>query len=166
MLSRLSHRCGNSDICREQGIDIFRAFDSFRSRFKRPRDHERDWKSDCDQHDHQTHNPVWDFQERKDLRRNLCDDPPDHGISDRHLVNIASLELSEKASRVHSGIPASKRSTSFWKRGSSRNGSRRLSILTLPNKPCSKISRSLKLCSSKRNASSLSPSARCTIAKG
>src|SRR6266513_3102259 len=54
------------------------------------------------------------------------------------LVNIAPFQLGEEVSRVHSGIPASKRSTSFWKRGSLRRGSRRLSILMLPNKPCSK----------------------------
>src|SRR5439155_7880460 len=74
--------------------------------------------------------------------------------------NVAPFQLGEEVCRVHSGIPASKRSTSFWKRGSLRRGSRRLSILMLPNKPCSKMSRSAKLFSSKRKASSFSPSAR------
>src|SRR6266480_7619916 len=106
------------------------------------------------------------MQRRDNRRRDLYDQPTDHRVSDRDLVNVAPLQLGEEASRVHSGIPASKRSTSFWKRGLSRNGSRRLSILMLPNKPCSKMSRSAKLFSSKRKASSFSPSARLTIAKG
>src|SRR5260221_13772859 len=106
------------------------------------------------------------MQRRDNGRRDLYDQPTNDRVCDGDLINIAPLQLGEEASRVHSGIPASKRSTSFWKRGLSRNGSRRLSILMLPNKPCSKTSRSPKLCSSKRNASSLSPSARCTIAKG
>ena len=67
--------------------------------------------------------------------RFLRDYPADNGVSDRDLVNIPPLQLDEEVSRVHSGMPASKRSTSFWKRGSLRSGSRRLSILMLPNKP-------------------------------
>src|SRR5437870_2780742 len=106
------------------------------------------------------------MQRRDNGCRDLYDQPTNDRVRDGDFVNIAPLQLGEEISRVHSGIPASKRSTSFWKRGLSRKGSRRLSILTLPNKPWSKTSRSAKLCSSKRNASSLSPSARCTIAKG
>src|SRR5205823_10305877 len=139
---------------------------SFWSQFKRPRDDKRDRKPDHDYEHDQSHGPIRNLEKRKHLGRDLYEQPPNNRVCDRNLVNVAPLQFGEKASRVHSGIPASKRSTSFWKRGSSRNGSRRLSILMLPNKPCSKTSRSAKLCSSKRNASSLSPSARCTIAKG
>src|SRR5438477_6988256 len=100
------------------------------------------------------------MQRWDDGRRDLYDQPTDDCVSDRDLVNVAPLQLGEEVCRVHSGIPASKRSTSFWKRGSLRRGFRRLSILMLPNKPCSKMSRSAKLFSSKRKASSFSPSAR------
>src|SRR5256886_16619504 len=105
------------------------------------------------------------MQRRDNGRRDLYDQPTNNRVRDRHFVNIAPLQFGEEASRVHSGIPASKRSTSFWKRGLSRNGSRRLSILMLPNKPCSKTSGSTKLGSGKRNASPLSRTARGKIAE-
>ena len=57
-------------------FDIFRAFQSLRRQFKRPRDNERDRKSDYNcQHD-QSHRPVRNFEERKNLRRNLTSSQP------------------------------------------------------------------------------------------
>ena len=55
------------------GVGNFRAFDPFWSRFKRPRDDERNWKPNCDQNDHEADDPVRNFEERKNLRRNLRD---------------------------------------------------------------------------------------------
>ena len=77
-------------------IDIFGSLDPFRSRFKSPRDHQRNWKTDCDQHDHQTNDPVWNFEERKNLRRNLSNDPAHNRVRDRDLVNVAPPQLSEE----------------------------------------------------------------------
>ena len=54
-------RC-NSDICREQGIDVFRALQSFRGQFECPRNDKRDWKTDRDQRNHQPHNPIWNLE--------------------------------------------------------------------------------------------------------
>ena len=82
-------RIENDTAALMRGIGDFSAFDSFRCRFKRPRDHKRDRKADRDQYDHQTHNPVRDFQKRKYLRSDLCDQPSDDGISDGYFVNVA-----------------------------------------------------------------------------
>ena len=59
-------------------IDIFRALDSFRRQLECPSDHQRDWKSndDCD-HD-ESHRPVGNFEERKNLCRDLDDQPTDN----------------------------------------------------------------------------------------
>ena len=77
-------------------IDIFRAFDSFRSELKGPGDDECDWESDRDQRDDQAHDPIWDLQERENLGGNLNQEPADNRIGDRNFINVAPLELGEK----------------------------------------------------------------------
>ena len=52
-------------------IDVFRALQSLRSQFKRPRDHERDRKPNHNCEHDQSHRPVWNFEERKNLCSNL-----------------------------------------------------------------------------------------------
>src|SRR5207253_8362213 len=100
-------------------IDIFRAFDSFRSELKGPSDDERDRESSRDQYDHQPHDPSWNLQERENLGGNLNQEPADNRIGDRNFINIASLQLGEEILDLHSGFS----SQSFWKRGSFRSGS-------------------------------------------
>src|SRR6478752_3867378 len=63
--------------------DIFRSLDSFRRQFKCPGDNERDWESDRNHYDDQSHDPVRNLQERKDLRRNLDYKPADNGVGHR-----------------------------------------------------------------------------------
>jgi hypothetical protein len=57
-------------------IDIFRSLQSFGRELERPRNDERDWESDRNGYDHQPHNPIGNFQEWKDLRRNLIESQP------------------------------------------------------------------------------------------
>src|SRR6266566_7799505 len=82
-------------------VGNFCALDSLWSYFKRPRDHESDRKTDRDQSDDQSHNPVRNFQERKDLGRNLDKQPANDRIRDCDLVNVATLQFTEKGLRVH-----------------------------------------------------------------
>src|SRR5439155_13934729 len=44
----------------------------------------RDWKPDRGQHDHQSHDPIRNLQERENLRSNLNQKPADDGVSDRN----------------------------------------------------------------------------------
>jgi hypothetical protein len=43
-----------------------------------------------------------DFKKRKDLRRDLNQQPRHDRVSNRHLVDMAPLQLSEEVFRVHS----------------------------------------------------------------
>jgi len=61
----------------------------FRRELECPGENEGNRKADRDQHDHQPHDPIWNLQEREDLRGNLNHEPADNRISDRNLVNVA-----------------------------------------------------------------------------
>ena len=80
------------------------ALDSLRSYFKRPCEDECDWKCDCDQRDHKAHDPIWNLQKWKDLSRNLNQEPSNNRVCDRHLVNVASLQLGKEIAIGHSII--------------------------------------------------------------
>src|SRR5690349_2604822 len=71
--------------------DILRSLDSSRRQFKRPCNNERHWKPDRDQGDDQSHDPVWNFQEWKNLRGDLDQQPTDDRVSDGYFVNVAPL---------------------------------------------------------------------------
>src|SRR5439155_10407240 len=60
-----------------------------------------DRKSDDDECDDQPHHPVRNFQERKNLRRNLNEQPSNNGIRDRNFVNVAPLQLGEEIVLIH-----------------------------------------------------------------
>src|SRR5712692_7782579 len=83
-------------------IDIFRALDSFRREFECPGKNQRHRKSDNEQQHDQTHCPVRNFKERKNLTRDLHQQPCDNCIGDRNFVDMAPLQLSEEVFRVHS----------------------------------------------------------------
>src|SRR6266536_1934685 len=107
-------------------IDIFRALDSFRREFKRPGKNHRHGKSDNEQQHYKTHRPIRNFEERKNLTRDLHQQPCDDCVGDRNFVNVASLQLSEEILRVHGDDPffgAKTLVTSSSKRGSPRSGS-------------------------------------------
>src|SRR6266566_8579590 len=84
------------------GIRHFSALNSSRRQFKRPRDYQRNRKSDNEQQHHKTHGPIWNFEERKNLTRDLHQEPRHDCVSDRDLVNVASLQLREEVIWVHS----------------------------------------------------------------
>jgi len=86
---------------RRRKIDIFRALQTFGGELERPRDNERDGKSDYDHEHDQSDRPIRNFKKRKDLRCNLNEQPSNNGISDRNLVNVAPLEFGEKVLKVH-----------------------------------------------------------------
>jgi hypothetical protein len=82
-------------------IDIFRALDSFRRKFKCPGKNHGHRKSDNEQQHHKAHCPIRNLEERKNLTRDLHQQPRHHAISDRNFVNVASLQFSEEVLRVH-----------------------------------------------------------------
>src|SRR4029453_9525335 len=76
--------------------DIFRSLDPFRRQFKCPSDNERDWESDRDEDDDQSHDPVRNLEEWKNLRRDLNYQPTDNRVRDGNLVDIPSFQLGEE----------------------------------------------------------------------
>jgi len=86
---------------RRRRIDIFSALDSFRRDLERPSEHERDRKTDDDQEDEQTNDPVRNAENRQYLRESLSESPPSHEVRDRNFVNVAPLQLGEKVPRIH-----------------------------------------------------------------
>src|SRR5438046_25042 len=82
-------------------IDIFRALDSLRCQLKCPSDYQRHGKSDDEQQHHQTHRPIGNLKERKNLTRDLHQQPRHDTVSDRNLVNIPPLQFGKKILWVH-----------------------------------------------------------------
>ena len=76
--------------------DIFRSLDSFRRQFKRPCNNERDWKPDRHQDNDQSHDPIWNLEEWKNLCRDLDYKPTDNRVGDGNLVDIPSFQLGEE----------------------------------------------------------------------
>src|SRR6266581_4030878 len=107
-------------------IDIFCALDPLRRELECPRENHRHRKSDDEQQHHKTHGPIRNLEERKNLTRDLHQQPCDDCVGDRNFVNVASLQLSEEILRVHGDDPffgAKTLVTSSSKRGSPRSGS-------------------------------------------
>jgi len=83
-------------------IDIFRALDSFRRQLECPGQNQRHGKSNDEQQHHKTHGPIRNFEEWKNLTRDLHEQPRHDCVRDRNFVNIASLQLAEEILWVHS----------------------------------------------------------------
>src|SRR5260370_12519244 len=81
-------------------IDIFRAFDAFQCYLKRPRDNERDRKTDDDEHDDETNDPIRNIEYRKNLSDALRERPTGDDVGDGDLVNVAPLQLGEEVLRT------------------------------------------------------------------
>src|SRR5204863_2159228 len=62
-------------------------FDSFRRNFERPRQNQRDGKTEDQQYNDKTNSPTGNVEKRKDLRRYLNQQPGYYRISDSNLVN-------------------------------------------------------------------------------
>src|SRR4029077_16756006 len=108
--------------------DIFRSLDPCRRQFKCPGDNERDWESDRDADDHQSHDPIWNLEEWKDLRRDLNYQPTDNRVRHGNLVDIPPLQLSEEVGGFHD-LPPATFCTTASKRGSPRSESKNGSVL-------------------------------------
>ncbi len=74
-----------------RGICHFGSLEAFRRQFKRPGNDQRDRKSDHDEHYHQSNRPVWNLEKRKNLGRDLDEQPGNDRVGDRDFVNIAPL---------------------------------------------------------------------------
>src|SRR5947207_12346287 len=74
-----------------RGIGSFCAFDPFGRRFKCPCNDQCDRKTDDQKQNYQTNCPIGNLEKRKDLRRNLDEQPRDDSINDRNFVNVAPL---------------------------------------------------------------------------
>ena len=61
-------------------IDIFSANNSFRRQFEEPRQHHGDREPKDERDDDEAHRRIWDIEERKNLRRDLGQQPRAHSI--------------------------------------------------------------------------------------
>src|SRR5215475_6179897 len=72
-------------------IDVFCALDSFRRQLKRPGQDQRNWKTNYEEQHYQAHSPTRDFEERKNLTRDLHEQPSNDCVGDRNFVYVAPL---------------------------------------------------------------------------
>ena len=75
------------------GRNIFGALDSFRCDLECPRESERHRKTQGQEEHDDADRPVRDVEKRKELGRDLDEQPGDNGIGNRNLVNVAALQL-------------------------------------------------------------------------
>src|SRR6266511_3095207 len=85
-------------------LDVGFANASFRRDLESPRENQRYWETrNRDQHN-QPHRPVRNFKERKNLGRDLNEQPRNNCVRDGDLVNIAPLQLGEEIALAHSDV--------------------------------------------------------------
>ena len=70
---------------------VVRALQSFRRQIKSPGEHERDRQAETKEEHDCAHDPGRNLKEGKDLGRDLDEQPRDHDITDRDLVNVAAF---------------------------------------------------------------------------
>src|SRR5438094_6115406 len=70
----------------------------------RPGNYQGNRKSDHNERNHQTHDPVRDLQERKDLSCDLNREPPNDHVGDRHLVDVAAFQFGEEVALIHFAV--------------------------------------------------------------
>src|SRR5438477_3089626 len=115
-------------------IDVLFKLDSLRGYLECPRTNHGDRKPNDSEQNDQSDDPVWNIEKRKDLRRDLDEQPSRHDIGDCNAVNTAPFQFAEKSARIHrrdSRKPLShprdyfgpEGLASFWKRASRRSGS-------------------------------------------
>src|SRR5438128_3380052 len=85
-------------------IDIFGALDSLRRQFKCPGKNHRHGKSDNEQQHYKTHSPIRNLEERKNLTRDLHQQPRNDCVGDRNFVNVAPLQLDKEFAQVHNEL--------------------------------------------------------------
>src|SRR5215471_21019142 len=102
-------------------ICVCSALDSLRSELERPGNYQCDWKTKRGHKNDKPNRPVRNFQEGKNLRRDLNQKPPDNSIRRSDLINIPSFKFGEDVARIHGCFS----SQSFSNAGSPRKGSHR-----------------------------------------
>src|SRR5437764_8387420 len=85
-------------LCR---ISIFGAFDSLGRKLERPCDNQRERKTDDEKENHKAHDPIRDFEKRKNLAGDLHQQPGDDRVRDSDLVHVTPLQLAEEYLRIH-----------------------------------------------------------------
>ena len=86
-------------------VRLLRPLEPLRRELERPCDHERDRKTDNDREHGQAHRPVWNFEKRKDLGRDLDHQPADNCVGSSNLVNVASLQLGKEGTHRSARTP-------------------------------------------------------------
>ena len=100
--------CGGADRQRGQtSVAVLGAPDSLRSQIEYPRQRESDWKTQH-QHEHnQAHRPIWNFEERKNLRCNLNEQPGGDSVGNGNAMDLAALQFGKKRFHaISSSIPS------------------------------------------------------------
>src|SRR5207302_11160224 len=87
-------------------IDIFGADNSFWRQFEEPRQHHGDRETKDEPDNDKAHRRIWDVEERKNLRRDLGQQPSAHAIENCGAVNIAPLQLGKQIVDLHCFAPA------------------------------------------------------------
>src|SRR6266576_5619306 len=126
------------------------ALNSFGRDLERPGKHQRNREPHNKNENDNLHRPLRRIECGKKNRCRLNREPRDHRVSDRHLVNVAPLQLGEKIVELHFG--ATTFCTSASKRGSPRKGSSNGSTLIQVRLEPSRAATALSM---ERRASSL-----------
>src|SRR6478736_129514 len=100
--------CGGADRQRGQtSVAFLGAPDSLRSQIEYPRQRECDWKTQHQQQHNQAHRPIWNFEERKNLRCNLNEQPGGDGVGNGNAMDLAALQFGKKRFHaISSSIPS------------------------------------------------------------
>src|SRR5438270_11356802 len=83
-------------------IDIFSPLDSFRRDLEGPGKKERNRETENYEQNDEADCPVGNLKKRKDLGRDLNEQPGHDRVGNRDLVDVASFKLSEEITRIHS----------------------------------------------------------------
>ena len=75
-------------------IDVSFKLDSFRRYLECPRTNHRDGKTDDSKQDDEPDNPAWNIEERKDLCRDLDEQPSRYDVSGGNGINTAPFQFS------------------------------------------------------------------------
>ena len=70
--------------------------DSLRSQIEYPRQDERDWKTQHQREHNKADRPIGNFEERKNLRRDLNDQPARDGVGDGNAIDLAAFQFGKK----------------------------------------------------------------------
>ncbi len=83
------------------GGHILGAFQAFRGELEDPGHDQHHRQAENEAKDNQPHRPRWDDENRKNLGRDLDDQPRDDRVGHGRFVNIAPLEFAEEIPRLH-----------------------------------------------------------------